>query len=45
MDGGTWCPAAGFKRVMSLGLEVKGFLIERNGALFGVDAEVSPQNA
>jgi len=28
---------------MSLGLEVKGFLIERNGALFGVDAEVLPQ--
>jgi hypothetical protein len=45
MDGGTWCPAAGLNRVMSLVWEVKGFLIKRNGARFGVDAEVLPQNA
>jgi hypothetical protein len=28
-----------------LGLDIKDFLRERNGAAFGVHAEVSPQNA
>jgi hypothetical protein len=41
MDGGTWGPAAGFKWSGELGLDIKDFLRERNGAAFGVDAEVS----
>jgi hypothetical protein len=45
MDGGTWRPAAGFNRVTSFGLDIKNILLERNGAAFGVAAEVSPQNA